>query len=141
MKMGISSRITVILVTLLLGGCETMDGGQDSSLSTQTSAVVSFPVEIVSDPSGAVVEINDDYAGKTPLTVDLEGWQATRTFARSHTIVAHPLQAGGYTQIKVFLGWYEASRTHGDTIPKTIYFNMRLVPSPEKYDIEINKSN
>ena len=104
---------------LLLSGCETMD--------VKSSSVQEFPVQVVSEPSGAKVEVNDNYIGETPLTIKLEGWESTRTFTRSTTIVAHPIRAGGQTQVKIFSGWREPSRTYGDVIPKKIYFNMNLI--------------
>lgn len=141
MKTDRFSGITVLMMILFVGGCHTSEKTQNTSSSQQPSRTAKFSVDIVSDPSGAIIEINDDYIGKTPLTVELEGWVATRTFARNHKIVAHPLRAGGYTQVKIFSGWSEASRTYGDTVPKKIYFNMSLEPSPQKYDVEINKKN
>jgi len=113
-------------------GCETFDGGATGSATT-----AAFPVEIVSDPPGAKIEINNDYVGTTPMTVKLEGWEATRTFARRHIIVAHPVLPGQHTQIKMFSGWSEPSRTYGDTIPTKIFFNMNLIRTPKEYDIRI----
>ena len=89
------SGIAGITMILFLVGCETT--GHSQKLD-------SFVAYRVSEPSGAVIEINNEYVGKTPLTVDLTGWQSTRTFARNHTIVAHPVAAGGQTQIKFFQG-------------------------------------
>src|SRR5690349_3115851 len=119
------TRITsvgmVLILTLLTTGCETMVENNQSSSSRSSAAIKKYPVEIISDPSGVVVEINDNYVGKTPVTVELEGWSKTRTFSRRHKIVAHPLKSGGYTQTKVFTGWSEPSVTYGDTIPEKIY--------------------
>ncbi len=128
-----------ILMTLSLSSCQTMDTNSGSSSSRLPWGMARFSVDIVSDPAGAVIEVNDNYVGKAPLTVELEGWTRTRTFARSHTIVAHPVQDGGQTQVKVFSGWYEASREYGDPIPEKIYFNMSLVRVPRQYDININE--
>ena len=116
------SGILILSLTLLLSGCELME-----TLKEEPSySVVPFSVKIISEPSGAKVEVNDNYIGKTPITVKLVGWKSTRTFARRHTIVAHPVRAGGYTQSKTFSGWHEPSHSRGDTIPKKIYFNMNL---------------
>ena len=83
----------------ILVGCETM--AANYSVSQRSSDITRFAVEIISAPPGAKIEINNDYIGKTPVTVEIEGWEATRTFTRSHTIAAHPLKAGGYSQVKV----------------------------------------
>lgn len=128
-----ASVYPVVLLLLSVSGCQTL--GSSVSLGSKTAK---FSVEIISEPSGAKVEINDNYIGKTPLVIELEGWKSTRTFARSHTIVAHPVSAGGYTQVKVFTGWGEPDYTYGKVIPEKIYFNMNLAPVPEKIDLNIN---
>ena len=103
-----------------------------NSCETVQSKVKSFPVEIISEPSGAKIEVNQNYIGETPLTINLEGWESTRTFIRSHIIVAHPVRAGGQTQVKSFIGWYEPNRRYGDKIPNKIYFNMNLIRIPKE---------
>jgi len=123
-------QFPVMVFLLFLVGCETLD---------TTTSIAKFSVEIVSDPSGADIEINNNYVGKTPITVNLEGWESTRTFTRSHTIVAHPIRAGGQTQVKIFLGWREPSKTYGDVIPDKIYFDMNLIRIPNQLDLNINK--
>ena len=132
MKMRI---ITTITMFLFLSGCETMNNGAKSSYPSTKN----FSVNIISEPSGAKIEINNNYVGKTPIIVKLEGWETTRTFERSHTIVAHPVRAGGQIQSKWFSGWYEPDKRYGDIIPKKIYFNMNLVRMPQKHEIYINK--
>ena len=119
MKIRIILNLIAASMILLLSGCETIE--------VTSSSVKEFPVQVVSEPSGAKVEINNNYIGATPLTIKLEGWESTRTFTRSTTIVAHPIRAGGQTQVKIFSGWTEPSRTYGDVIPKKIYFNMNLI--------------
>ena len=136
MKKKILSGIVGFTITLLLVGCETTD--PYFSYSDSTPNLVNFSVDIISEPSGAVIEINDNYVGKTPLTVELKGWEATRTFTRSHIIVARPMEVGGQTQVKSFIDWHEPSETYGDTIPVKIYFNMNLIRIPGRYDININ---
>lgn len=125
----------LLFVSLSLAACETLV--EEMELSGPQLAM--FTVEIVSEPDGAIIEINDNYIGKTPLTVELEGWERTRTFARRHTILANPVFAGGQVQIKSFSGWYEPSIQHGDPIPEKIYFNMNLIRTPKEIDLNINK--
>jgi len=127
--------ISLLGLALLLGGCQTME-----TMPSASTAISKFPVHIVSEPSGAKVEVNDNYVGMTPLTIELDGWAATRTFARSHVIVAHPVYAGGQTQVKTFSGWYQPDLTYGDTIPEDMFFNMNLVRVPDKLDVNINKN-
>jgi len=120
-------------VILFVNSCKT------TQLATSPK-IKSFPVEIISEPLGAKIEVNDNYIGETPLTINLEGWESTRTFIRNHTIVAHPVRAGGQMQFKSFIGWYEPDQSYGDKIPNIIYFNMNLIRIPEQYDININKN-
>jgi len=123
----------VVALVLFMSSCATTE-------TTTSSRITSFPVEIISEPLGAKVEVNDNYIGMTPITINLEGWESTRTFIRRHTIIAHPVRAGGQIQIKMFRGWYEPDHKYGDPIPSKIYFNMNLVRIPEQYDININKN-
>ena len=128
MKNPLITTLLIVAMILFLNSC-----------STISPKLKSFPVEIISEPSGAKIEVNDNYIGETPLTINLEGWESTRTFIRSHTIVAHPVRAGGQLQFKYFSGWDEPDYHYGDKIPNTIYFNMNLIRIPEEYNININK--
>lgn len=132
MKDTMKFLFTAATLFLMLSSCQTMDIAPESE-------VENFTVDIISEPLGAKVEVDDNYIGETPLTINIEGWASTRTFIRSHTIVAHPVRAGGQTQVKIFSGWYEADHRYGDKIPNKIYFNMNLIRIPEQYDININK--
>lgn len=130
--------IIAVCIVLFSSGCATKDVSTTKDVSS-SSAVKQFSVEIISEPSGAKVEVNDNYVGVTPLTIDLEGWESTRTFTRRCTIVAHPVRAGGQTQVKVFSGWSHPDHTYGDKIPNRIYFNMNLIRIPEQLDLHIKK--
>ena len=126
-------NFVVVASVLCLSGCVPME-------TINSDGVNSFPVEIISEPSGAKIEVNNNYIGETPLIINLEGWESTRTFIRSHRIVAHPVRPGGQMQSKYFSGWYEPDQSFGDKIPNTIYFNMYLISTPEEYNININKN-
>lgn len=132
MKNQMISILLIAVMILFLSGCET------TQLTTSPKTKL-FPVVIISEPSGAKIEVDDNYIGETPLNINLEGWEETCTFIRDHEIVAHPVRAGGQMQFKFFSGWHRPDQRFGDKIPETIYFNMNLVRSPEKYDININK--
>jgi hypothetical protein len=122
-KINVYLIIVSLSIALSMSNCASIN----ESMYSSSSKISKFPVEIVSEPAGAVIEINNNYVGKTPITVELEGWRATRTFSRNHIIVAYPVRDGGETQIKTFMGWTEPSQTYGDKIPDKIYFNMDLV--------------
>ncbi len=133
MKNPLIANLLIVAMILFLNNCETVP-------STISPKVKSFPVEIISEPSAAKIEVNNNYIGETPLTINLEGWESTRTFIRSHRIVAHPVRAGGQLQSKYFSGWSEPDLSYGDNIPITIYFNMNLIRIPEEYNINIDKN-
>ena len=80
---------------------------------------------IISDPPGAKIEVNDSYAGITPLDVPLwyQNWAMIR-------IVANPVLPGQYLQNKLLTV---------PPIPQTIYFNMNLVPTGNDINVNINK--
>ena len=67
-------------------------------------------VQIVSQPTGAKIEVNGQYVGDAPLTVDIEASNDGR-FWRDTIIKAYPKDTG-YTQIK-------ASNPRVDKIRKT----------------------
>ncbi len=103
------------------------------------SEIKPFRIKIISEPSGAKIEVNNNYVGETPVTIKVDGWESTRTFTRTTSIIAHPVRVGGEVQSKVFVGWSEPDYTYGDKIPKIIYFNMNLVRIPEQLDLHITK--
>ena len=133
-------KIIIIFITILMfGGCQTTKDGVYPSHPNEFSVTKNFTIKIISEPSGAKVEVNNNYVGKTPLTIKVEGWRDTQTFIRSHTIVAHPVRAGGETQVKYFMGWSRPDKSYGDKIPNTIYFNMNLIRIPEQLNLNIKK--
>ncbi len=132
------NSLIVVTVILLLGGCETTPTPTQISTLPENQ-ITRFSVEIISEPSGAKIEVNKNYVGETPLKIDIEGWEGTRTFIRSYSIIAHPVNAGGQMQSKWFFGWKEPSLLYGDKIPTAIYFNMNLIYPAEEYNININK--
>ena len=76
-------------------------------------------IQIISDPPGARIEVNDDYVGDAPIsiTVPTEG----ANFAKGTTIRATPTMQGEYVQSKYF------DRT--SEVPSRILFSMGLVPA------------
>ena len=105
-------------------------------VSTPSSSNNLFEVQIISDPPGARIEVNDNYIGDAPLTVKIEGY-SDRTFKKETIIVANPIIAGQYVQRKRFWGGY--TRELNDRIPERILFIMNLNKAPTQYDIDINK--
>jgi PEGA domain len=89
-------------------------------------------VEILSDPAGARIEVNDNYVGDAPITVEIP--QSGGYFTRNTVIRALPTEGGDYVQAKYFSGsipdvWYpETVGAHRDQIPSRIFFDVRLGP-------------
>lgn len=86
--------------------------------------------EIISDPPGAKIEINNQYVGETPVTIHIK-----RVFSYDwwggFSIKAYPVFAGQYTQTK-YIGMNEST-------PTKVYFNMNLGPATPEYNININQ--
>jgi hypothetical protein len=101
------------LATGVLAGCAT---------ESTTPKVASTPrqLQIISEPAGARIEINDNYVGDAPLTIT-HGDNDEFTYAYLIPVVirAIPTQPGDAVQTKVLTG---------TEAPTRIFFNMHLVP-------------
>jgi hypothetical protein len=97
--------------------------------------------QIISEPPGARIEINDNYVGDAPITVELA--QRGDYFDEDTVVRAIPAEEGDYTQTKRFLTgdpWYHPGSA-GDKIPSRIFFNMHLVPTTPSAEANIIPSN
>ena len=100
-------------------------------------------IEILSEPAGARIEVNDDYVGDTPTTISVPCTPDGR-FTENTVIRATPTRPGDYTQTKFFSGGYgygyrNLYRNLNSSIPKRIFFDMRLGPVPESIDINLTE--
>jgi hypothetical protein len=82
-------------------------------------------VQIVSQPTGARIEVNGQYAGDAPVSVDIEASPDGR-FWRDTIIKAYPKDTG-YTQIKAFNG--KSRWAISDAVPPKLFFDTRIDPS------------
>ena len=82
-------------------------------------------VQIVSQPSGAKIEVNGRSVGDAPTTVEIEVSPHGR-FWRDTIIKAYPKDTG-YIQIKAFNG--ESRWSISDLIPARISFDTRIDPA------------
>jgi hypothetical protein len=102
-------------------------------------------VEILSDPAGARIEVNDNYVGDAPITVEIP--QRASYFTQNTVIRALPAEGGDYVQVKYFSGsipdaWYpETVGVHRDQIPSRIFFDMRLGPVTPSVDVNVVPQN
>lgn len=108
----------LIVVAALFASC----AAQPVAQTPKTKSIV-----ILSDPSGARIEVNNEYVGDTPVTVtaylDDEGEGDSDILIR-----AIPNQAGEYLQTKLIPGkfaWLTGSGVYAGT-PSRIFFNMYL---------------
>lgn len=113
--------IHVIVIALLMSGCASMNNAFSPEPKIHSSELMT---EIISDPPGAKIEINNQYVGETPLNVhidrnyiDVLGWSTV-------SIIANPLENGQQVQQK-FINFNMPT-------PTKIYFNMNLVSVPNK---------
>lgn len=137
-------RILVIsAVIMFLGGCESCNPnnynswgynncGQYNSFYDQYNPIT-YTTKVISDPPGARIELDNDYIGDAPLEIQWEGYPATGCFTRNHELRALPIYEGQYTQYKFFDG----TSLGRPKIPKTIFFDMKLVSVPTRHEIDI----
>jgi len=134
----------VLLVVLGIAGCNeeqaTIKNVNTPLIAPSPPPEILCTTKIISDPPGARIEIDNDFKGDAPLEIQWYGarYQSEPNgrifFTEEHEVKALPIYGGHFVQGKFF--W---SRHAGrpDEIPKTIFFDMRLGPSPKQYDVDI----
>jgi len=120
------------MAALLVAGCATTDGPKPEKGPNGT---IAFLVEVESSEPGARVEANNEYIGKTPLTLKVFGDKdgTFHNFGSYHyTVKAYPVRPGQEAQTKDFRtgGWFTAE----DKIPKKMYFDFGPVQEPPKQE-------
>lgn len=85
-----------------------------------------YEIEIISEPLGARIEINNEYIGQTPMS-HTSSWVSG---VEPVTIIAYPIYPGQYTQTKVILN---------RPAPHRIFFDMRLKPTGNDINVNINQ--
>ncbi len=125
----IKSQITcVFLASLALVGCATMSPNT-YVMDYNGYTYYQYKVEIISNPPGAKIEINNDYVGDAPITRTVNGnWGML-----ADTIIrAIPTQPGQFVQTKYLPGT--------QPFPSRIYFDMSLGPVQPNYNVNVNTS-
>lgn len=92
-------------------------------------------VQILSDPPGARIEINGDYIGDAPLTVNIPTYRGR--FREITKIRALPRRPGQYTQSKVFSGGF--TMIPNDAVPSRIFFDMSLGPASPEINVNVHQ--
>ena len=126
MKKLISSQKSLwLFAALLLAGCATETTNPPQHAERGPDGTIAYKVEVESSTPGARIEVNDDYIGKTPLTLTIFG-DKDGTFhnfgSKDYIIRAFPVTTNQFPQTKVFRtgGWFSEE----DRIPGRIYFDL-----------------
>jgi len=121
-------------ISLLFSGCASSSPGNGDR---GPGGTIAYKVEVESSTPGVRIEVNDDYIGKTPLTLRIYG-DKDGTFhnfgSKDYVIRAFPVSTNQYAQTKVFRtgGWFSEE----DRIPKRIYFDMEQQSSGFSIDLK-----
>ncbi len=101
-----------------------------------TSFYTNYTTLVISDPPGAIIEVDNCYIGESPVVIT---WEQTKqkSFSKSHVVTATPIHPGQFVQHKSFYGTYWPP-CGGDIIPDKIYFRMTLVPYISENNINVN---
>ena len=104
-----------------------------------------YTTEVLSEPQGARIELDQEYVGDAPYTIVWEGNAFADGFfnGREHIVSAIPNQPGHYVQTKLFRGPRESptGSQSGDRIPRKIFFKMDLAPPPRPpLEVEIRQA-
>ena len=108
-----------LVALLMLTACSTQYGRSrqrmvpSRAVAQRTASAVAAPVapattrqvEIISEPPGARIEINDNYIGDAPIMTTFQ-CEADGRFIENTRIRALPTQPGHYVQSKLFFGGY-----------------------------------
>jgi hypothetical protein len=87
------------------------------ALAASVAPATTRQVEILSEPPGARIEVNDNYIGDTPITTTFQCSPDGR-FLETTSIRALPTQPGDYVQFKFFFGGYPTYSAFGATPPE-----------------------
>lgn len=108
--------LVVWISVLIFAGCSA-----SAPVETSTKPEPPKTIQIVSEPAGARIEVDQDYVGNAPLEIKVP--QRDGNFTRSTTIQATPTSAGQVVQSKYF--------NYSSPIPSRVLFTMDLLPVPQ----------
>ncbi|MCK4340475.1 MAG: PEGA domain-containing protein [Phycisphaerae bacterium] len=129
-KFHVVAFLLALAMVIPLSGCNTLASAiARSRVTTSQSDVRDHHVQVISDPPGARIEVNNDYVGEAPLTIKMRGLNGR--VAEAYIVRALPVEYG-WVQTKLFQHW---EYIESDSIPKRIFFDMLLKP---RADIEVD---
>jgi len=143
----LSITIGFIAVSLLFGGCADKPAPPPRRVGytpaaaerPRPPAAATRAIQIISEPPGARIEMNGDYIGDTPCSVEVPSFADGR-FRERTVIRAIPTRGGDYTQTKFFHGYAAFNNPYlvSDRIPQRIFFNMSLGPANPEIDVNVH---
>lgn len=135
MKPFVQFAAAIALATILTGCASAPPGAEHGPQGT-----IAYLVQVESSEPGARVEVNNDYVGKTPVTLKIWG-DKDGTFhnfgSQDYIIRVFPISTNQFIQTKAFRtgGWFSQE----DRIPSHLYFDLNQKTSgfsvelPPKY--------
>jgi hypothetical protein len=112
------------------------------SVSSVAEVTQNKKVQIISDPPGARIEVNNDYVGDAPITLDILNLYGSGQFSADTVIRAIPNEAGDFVQVKHFAGHPDKyGPEKSDQIPSRILFDMHLGPVAPTVDVNVTPAN
>jgi hypothetical protein len=123
---------TILVTATLFAGCASAPRNAERG----PNGTIAYLVPIESSEPGIRIEANNDYIGKTPVTLKIFGDKdgTFHNFGSSEYIIrAFPANTNQYIQTKVFRtgGWFSQE----DKIPSRLYFNMSQKTSGFSVDL------
>jgi hypothetical protein len=96
-------------------------------------------IQVMSEPPEARIEVNGDYVGDAPCSIEVPSFADGR-FRERTVIRAIPTRGGDYTQTKIFEGYAAFNNPYmvSDKIPNRIFFNMNLGPANPEIDVNVH---
>ncbi len=119
-------------LALFLAGCASGPPGAEKG----PQGTIAYLVQLESSEPGARIEVNNDYVGKTPMTLKIWG-DKDGTFhnfgSQEYIIRCFPVNTNQFVQTKAFRtgGWFSQE----DKIPSRLYFDLNQKSSGFSVDL------
>lgn len=119
-------------LALFLAACASAPPGAEHG----PQGTIAYVVQLESSEPGARVEVNNDYVGKTPMTLKIWG-DKDGTFhnfgSQEYIIRCFPVNTNQFVQTKAFRtgGWFSQE----DRIPSRLYFDLNQKSSGFSVDL------
>lgn len=98
-------------------------------------------IEVESDPPGARIEVNEEYVGQAPCSIEVQD-DGTGRFHERVVVRALPIHQGQQTQMKWFNGYGALNNPYltSDRIPGRVFFDMSLVRVPREVNVNLRSA-